>query len=229
MIKKLSLFLLIFVTCSTFSSAQQKDKVIAARDIVAQQINKFFTVKGVELRPGLKMSTALDLLLQKGCAKADNFEYAKSLGIYHLVGPFFSTKDCDINILPTTYNKDVVGAIGITFPKQSNFKDLKATYDNLKASLSNKYHLAECVEKFDDDFVANSTSDPLKLNAIAKKEAVFKSNFYVTEDKRSLFLGQVILGIGAITVDYLSKYFVYITYSTSDSVVEQLTEGEDDL
>ena len=229
MIKKLSFLLLFLVACSTFSSAQKKDKVIAARDIVAQQINKFLTVKGVELRPGLKMSTALDLLLQKGCTKADNFEYAKSLGMYQLVGPFFSTKDCDINILPTTYNKDVVGAIGIAFPQQDNFKDLKATYDNIKASLSNKYYLAECVEKFDDDFVANSTSDPLKLNAIAKKEAVFKSNFYVTEDKRSLFLGQVILQIGAITTGYLSKYLVYITYSTSDTIVEQITQGEDDL
>ena len=220
------LLILLFTFYSFVINAQS---YTTARDIVALEINKFLTVKGIELKPNMLMKDMLTALESKGFEKTVLFEYIKELyGGYELNGPFYSYS-CRTKVLPISSNKEIVGLVNISFPNGSSFKQLKALYDNLKSSLSGKYFLHESIEKFDDDLINEKGSDFLKMNALSKDEGTFKSIFYVSEEEKSLLLGQVVLTISHIYVNYEHEYFVSLSYCTSDEILEQLKSSNEDL
>lgn len=208
--------------------AQSTALVLQYRDYTAQTINKYLTVKGLELKPGLRMKDALKHFESKGFEKNESFlklEY----GGYLLTGEFMGRHNINIYLIPTNKNKDILGIVGINFPEVDSFKSLKEEYNRLKSALSEKYLLSESEESFDSKLIEESTSDLLKLNALERNEAKFESRFQVTNDEGALMLGYIVLGISHVKVDYRSKCYVSLSYHTSDNVVEQLTESNDDL
>ena len=228
--KKLLLFLIFLPLLVNAQPKLDAQAYKDYRDKVASEIGHYLTVKGVELKPGLEMKTLLNIMESKGFSKSEYFDYAwEDRKAYELVGSFFSHEGCSMTIIPTSSNKDVVGVVSIKFPNETSFKRLKEIYDNLKSSLSKKYFLHESTEKFDDNYIERTTSDNLKLLALANNEGTFKSVFYLTEDPSSLMLGQVVLVISHIKVKYDNFYYVSLNYCTSDNVLEQLISSEEDL
>ncbi len=229
--KVLSLLFLLHIACFTAFSQTHKDTVIMMRDYVARNTDKFLTVKGVELKPGLKMDDMLKLMLNKGFKKSELFNMSKEyFGVYQLEGTFFNRLNCTLRIVPIQNNQELVSAVGINFPDAYSFKQLKSDYDDLKEVLSKKYHLYNSVEQFDDEYVEKSTSDYLKLSALEKNEGEFKSKFYVSDDPLSLLLGQVVLSISHVPNQFGgTSYYISITYATSDDMVDQMGSYGDDL
>ena len=224
-------FLLLFVLISinNFVHAQSNMDIVTSRDNMAINLNKFFTVKGIELRPGLKIKSLVKDLLSKGFKKSEFNDLTVKSGYYDLYGSFFNRDKCNIKIFPTSNNKTIVGLIGIIFPKHDSFKTLKEEYDFLKSELSKKYALDSCEEKFNQSEIEESSSDGLKLLALKNNEARFESTFILTEDKESILLGKVTL-----TITYLERFFkdyycVMLGYTTSDHILEQITNIQDDL
>lgn len=229
--KVLSLLFLLHIACFTAFSQTRNDSTVMLRDMLAQRTEKFLTIKGIELKPGLKMADMLKMLINKGFKKDDLYEMAKEkFGVHILKGPFFNRYNCEIKIIPLASKNDYVSIVGVEFPEANSFKQLKKDYDELKASLSNKYHINRCYEQFDEDFVNTSTSDYLKLSAIRNDEGTFETRFYVSEDPISFLLGQVVLSICHVDDGYgKTKYYVLLSYTTSDEIVEQLNSHDDDL
>ncbi len=229
--KVLSLLFLLHIACFTAFSQTHNDSIVMLRDKMAQRTEKFLTVKGIELKPGLKTTDLLRELLNKGFQKDDLYEVAKEkFGVYLLEGPFFNRHNCGVKIVPNTSNKNIVSIIGIEFPEANSFKQLKSDYDVLKASLSEKYHINRCHEQFDEDYVNTSTSDFLKLSAIENDAGNFETRFYVSEDPVSFLLGEVVLSICHVENGYgRTKFYVLLSYTTSDEVVEQMKSYNDDL
>ena len=230
--KKL-LFTLVFglLTCSCVFGQSNADIVKALRDRAIQEnSNKYLTVKGIELKPGLKMNEVLQKMQAKGMAKTDIFKIAKEqFGILDLTGDFAGRSNCNIKVVPISKDKDVVGAISISFPNSETFKSLKDLYDRLKFDLSQKYYIFESEEKFYNDYVNNSTSDYLKRSAIENDEASFETRFHLSDTENSLYLGYVVLRIAHLNVDYHTSCFVMLSYCTPYNVEEQFTTIEDDL
>lgn len=229
--KLFSLLILLHIACFTAFSQTHNDSIVLLRDLVAQRTGKFLTVKGIELKPGLKMADMLKMLIDKGFRKAELYEMGKEkLGVYLLEGPFFNKHNCALKIIPIASKKEYVSMVGIEFPESNSFKQLKSVYDDLKASLSKKYYISTCYEKFDEDFVNKSSSDFLKLSALENNAGIFETRFYVSEDPVNLLLGQVVLSISHVEDGYgKTKFYVILTYTTSDEVVEQLKSHDDDL
>ena len=122
--------------------------------MVAENTDKFLTVKGIELKPGMKMKEMLKKLESKGCKRKEGFDYIRRKeGLYYLSGSYFSHSDCTIWVYPIPSNKKIVGAVGVFLPNTKSFKKLKKYYDDLKEALSEKYSLFECQEGFDDSDV----------------------------------------------------------------------------
>jgi hypothetical protein len=173
--------LICFVLLSAFSQ-NSRSSLIEQRNKIAQNTNSFLTVKGIQLKPGLRMDTILKELESKGMLKtAQSAIVQKEYNGFALEGSFFNRPKCTITILPTNSNKNNVGLVSINFPQSDTFKQLKNDYDNLKAALADKYEISSCIEKFDDDYVNKSTSDYMKLRALRKDEAQFQTRFYVRE------------------------------------------------
>lgn len=229
--KKLVLILLSQVLMvSSLMSQSRTESAILLRDLIAMETQKFFTVKGIELKPGFPMQDFLEQAEAKGWTKSKLFDYVKEkYNVYDLEGSFYSTEGCSIKVLPTTTNKNIVGTVAINFPKSDSFKLLKERYDKLKYSLEKKYYLSECTEKFDDEYVESSTSNSTKLLALSRDEGTFESRFYLSDDEKSLLLGYIVLRISHINVDYTTQYYVSISYCTSDNTIEQLGNADDDL
>ena len=225
------LFFALLLTINTKVCAQStSNSTIELRDKIAQTSNKFLTVKGVELKPGLTMVELLQLLENKGFERSEYFDYVKEkYDTYDLRGTFFSHRNCSIKLLPTANNKKIVGIVGIHFPELDTFSELSNLYYNLKSALKEKYYITSCTESFDNSYINESASDYLKLNAISKDEGLFETRFYVSEEKLSLLLGYIVLKISHITVDYKTTYYVSLSYITSDHTVEQFTSADDDL
>ena len=229
--KKFILLLSLLASCGLTSFAQSKSELdIEMRNELEQSIKKYLTVKGLELKPGLKMNDALSYFESKGFSRTEYFDLAKKeYDIYDLEGSFFNYRKCGLRILPLNENKNIVGLINVHFPDADSFKSLKELYDDLKASLSEKYCLHYCTESFDNDYVNKSTSDYLKLNALSKNECKFQSRFYISDDPLSFLLGHIVLSISSVTVRYETTYYVSLSYATSDNIIEQLSAKEDDL
>lgn len=228
--KLFSLLILLHIACFTAFSQTNSDSNRMARDLMAQSTNKFLTVKGIELKPGFKMSDMLEQLLDKGLKKSEIFDIAKEkFGILDLTGTFLSRPNCSIKVLPTQTDKSIVAAVAIHFPEAKTFNELKSQYDILKSTLSKKYAINNCNEGFDDAYVNKSTSNYLKLSSLEKNEGRFETRFCVSDDPDSFLLGQINLNISCLKVDYNTSFFVTVTYSTSDCVLEQLSSMEDDF
>lgn len=229
--KIFSLLFLLYISCLTAYSQTHNDSIVLLRDLVAQRTGKFLTVKGIELKPELKMADMLKMMLNKGFKKSDLYEMGKErFGVYLLEGPFFNKHNCAVKIIPIASNKEYVSVVGIEFPEANSFKQLKSVYDDLKASLNKKYHVGSCYEQFDEDFVNTSTSDFLKLSALENNAGKFETRFYLSEDSISMLLGQVVLSISHVEDGYgKTKFYVLLSYTTSNEIVEQLKSHDDDL
>lgn len=229
--KLLFTFLLGLVTCTYACAQSNADIFKILRDKAIQENNnKYLTVKGIELKPGLKMDEVLQKMQAKGMAKTDIYDIAKEeFGILDLTGDFAGRRNCNIKVLPTSKNKNIVGVISISFPNSETFKKLKDLYDGLKYDLSQKYYIFESEEKFNDDYVNKSTSDYLKLSAIERDEAQFETRFYISDAEHSIYLGQVVLKITHLQVNYQSTCFVMLSYCTPDDIEEQFSAIKDDL
>lgn len=228
--RKIILLVLLF-TISTITSAQSSsNSTKELRDRIAQTANKFLTVKGIELKPGLTMVELLHALESKGLERSDYFNYVKEkFDGYDLTGTFFNHRNCSIRLLPTNNNKKIVGVVGIKFPELNSFKELSNEYYRLKDALKDKYHIAYCKESFDSEYVNNSTSDFVKLRALSQDEGLFETRFHVSDEEFSLLLGYIVLKITSVTVNYETSYYVSLSYVTSDDTVDQLMSADDDL
>lgn len=175
------------------------------------------------------MEDALKTLEAKGLERSEFFDYLKEeKNTYALEGTFYNRRDCKFVIIPTPNNKNIVGIIGITLPEHDTFKDLKNEYDNLKAALSEKYHMVSSTESFDDESVGESKLDMLKLLAISRGEARFETEFHLSENKEDDLLGYIELYISHTKGEYNDSFKVYIMYCTHDGVMEQ-EHASDDL
>lgn len=224
MMKKV--LLLLIVLYPMFAIAQSYEEIKKVRDQLVENTDRFLTVKGIELRPDLKMAELLRQLRSKGLKDTEASDYIQQIvGGYELAGTFFEHYNCKIKLLPTSNDKSIVGVVNITFPDANSFRQVKDVYDELKAALSRKYVLNECSEGFESDYVDEESSDTRKFLSVLKDEAEFKSRFYLSEDNLSLLLGQVVLSIS----HYELSCYVSLTYSTSDNVVNQLSSTDNDL
>ena len=230
-IMKKTLFTIALICSVTLSAFAQNSRssLIEQRDKIAQKTNTYLTVKGIQLKPGLRMDTILKELESKGITQTDlSSMVQKDYNGYALEGNFFNHPKCNITILPTSSNKNIVGIVSINFPQSDTFKQLKNDYDNLKAALSDKYEISSCIEKFDDKYVSESTSDYLKLTAIRNGEAQFQTRLYVREAE-SLLLGHIVLSISHLSVGGIDSEYISLSYVTPDMVIDQLSVAEDDL
>lgn len=228
--KKSIFIILLQLFCISSFSQTSSDSLLFIRDFIAKKTDKFLTVKGIELKPGLKMNDMLDQLLKNGFKKSEFFNSTKEqYGAYDLIGTFFNCANCKLKIIPTNTDKSIVGIIGINFPESTSFKELKNKYLNLKSALSDKYYTFSSDERFDNEYVDKSTSDILKLNALERNEAIFESRFYATNAPLSILLGQVILKIDHINVNYEPTSYISLIYCTSDRVIEEYISSENDL
>lgn len=82
---------------------------------------------------------------------------------------------------------------------------------------------------FDDDHIESSGSDNNRLLALSRNEGTFESRFNLSNDPTSLLLGYIVLSISHVTIKYDTKYYVSLSYCTSDNAVEQLASADDDL
>lgn len=219
------LFTLLLQLTFALSAFAQSDEV---GEYLAQNSKRFFTVKGLELKPGLLMEDALKAFEAKGWERSESFDYLKEeRNIYALRGTFYNRRNCNIQIFPTLNNKNIVGIIGIILPEQDTFKDLKNQYDILKAALSEKYHMVSSTESFDDESVGEGTFDELKLMAISRNEAKFMTEFHLSENKEDDLLGYIRLIIGHIKVKDNDSFSVSIIYCTYDCIMEQAHASDD--
>lgn len=226
--KRMIMVLMMQVFLFTCLYAQSTEKVLQYRDYIAQTVNKRLTVKGLELKPGLPMKDALKHFKSNGFKLEEEFRKIAP-NEYLLIGEFMGRQNVKIYLIPTNKNKDVLGIVGVAFPMVNTFKKLNEDYSLLKSSLSEKYWLSESDESFKSLLVDESSSDVMKLYALGHGEANFQSRFQVTNDEGALMMGYIVLEISHIKSDQLSQCYVSISYHTSDNVVEQLTEGNDDL
>jgi len=192
----------------------------------AQTSQEYLTVKGIELTLETEINYVLNQLLNKGFQKPDNFnQFYSETGYYVIKGTFNNIPDCSIQLMPAQYDKTKVAIIGIKFPEKNTFNSLKEEYDFLKKSLSQKYYLHEEIEKFDNDYVARSNSDVLKMNALRKDECKFCSLFWINkEDKGGK--GGISLSIGHIYANYSDYYSVYLVYTTPNHIIDLLTTDD---
>lgn len=174
------------------------------------------------------MEDALKAFEAKGWERSEFFDhYKEERNIYVLKGTFYNRRDCNIQVMPTLNNKNIVGLIGINLPKQDTFKDLKNQYDDLKAALSEKYHMVSSTESFDDEAAGEGTLDELKLMAISRDEAEFTTEFHLSENKEDDLLGYIRLIIGHIKVKDNDSFSVSIIYCTYDCIMEQAHASDD--
>lgn len=219
------LFTLLLQLTFAISAFAQSDQT---GEYLAQNSKRFFTVKGLELKPGLLMEDALKAFEAKGWERSEFFDhYKEERNIYVLKGTFYNHRDCNIQVMPTLNNKNIVGLIGINLPKQDTFKDLKNQYDDLKAALSEKYHMVSSTESFDDEAAGEGTLDELKLMAISRDEAEFTTEFHLSENKDDDLLGFIRMSIMHAKVEDNDHFYVSIVYCTYDHIMDQINASDD--
>lgn len=228
MIKKLLFIFLLQMSFATCICAQTREKLIAFRDSIAQQTNKFLTVKSLELKPGLQIEEALKVFESKGWTQKEyNNSSENTHGSILLQGNFFNTPDCEITIFPTINNKDIVGSIVISFPEKDSFKTLKNEYETLKSSLNQKYYINSCTESYGNENIDDTASDIVKLHLLSEGSATFTTKFITSEDPNSILLGYTELQILHYNNDSETKDFVSLMYITSDFIIEKLSAIDD--
>lgn len=224
MAHKILLTLLLQLTVA-FSAFAQTDNI---GEYLAQNSKRFLTVKGLELKPGLRMDDALKAFEAKGWEHSDMFDFVKEkYNVYNLNGTFYKYNNCDIKIFPTGNNKNIVSMVTISLPERKSFKDLKEDYDELKSALNNKYYMFSSTESFDDKYLEESTSDLLKLTALSRNEANFMTEFHLSENKSDDLLGFIRLRIDHINVNGQDFFYVSILYCTYDHIMEQINAVDD--
>lgn len=226
MMKKFAIFLLLqFAIFANVNAQSNNISIDEFRELINQKADRFLTFKGIELKPGLKMKDFVSQLESKGLKRMTDFESKHNSA--SLEGTFFNISDCEIHIVPTKQDPNMVGVVGVAFPNRDSFKRLKAEYDQLKASLSEKYTVSAGIESFDDEYIESTTSDHLKLNALSNDEGRFETDFTLSDD--NLTCGYIVLSIAHVEVAYEDYFYVSLAYYTPDKVYEQLYSRNDDL
>ena len=201
-----SLVLFCIFSVSTVAQSISKEELVFVRDLLSESIKQHLTVKGIELKPGMKMVDMLNYALEKGWKKTEDFDMCYSeFSVYDLNGSFYNRSFCNIKIKPLESDKSIVDYVAIAFPNVNSFKQLKNDYDRLKTALSEKYVLFNSEEFFDNKNIEESNSDILKLNALENDECKFQSTFYLNDDPAGL-LGYIRLTISCVKVEYIKQY-----------------------
>lgn len=219
----------LFFASANYAQTKEIDTIRLVQNYVYNQIKNSFTVKGIELLPGLQIMDFLNIALSKGLKKEEYYNLIyEQTGMYELVGTFYGYDNCKIWVIPIGDNKQYLGSVGISFPQMDSFDILKSLYDNLKYSLSKKYYLYESTEIFYDDYVNSSNSNQLKLSALADKNGKFESRFYVSEKEGSAILGDLTLCIRPYKTD--QQYFeISLLYHAPDYFIYKYIKSDDDL
>lgn len=203
-------FSLIFAICALCSYAQESHL-------------PYFTFKGIELTPGITVKDISSKLIKNGC-KYDDVYSNEDMSI--LFGTFCNY-DTKFMILPCHQNKEMASIITAQLPERESWKQLKADYDNMKSILSQKYFKEVEKEYFDDNYIAESTSDYLKLHALQSDECTFMTRFDIADSEEAIFYGYIVLGISHVYVDFVHHHYVSVSYVTSANVIEQFSSMSD--
>lgn len=225
MVQKVLLTLFLQLTV-VFSAFAETDITKNSTEVNHQ---KYLTVKGLELKPGLRMDDALNAFKAKGWVHLNvNDETIRDTKFYVLRGIFYNYVNSEVFIYSTINDRNIVGKLEICFPSMDSFKELKDLYDRLKSALGKKYHMISHTETFHDKNVNNSSQDKYKLKALEQGKAIFNSKFVLNKDSNSSSSGYILLYFKSDKMDFFKSYYVYITYVTPDGIAEQLS-AEDDL
>lgn len=221
------IWILVFLSVMCLSLKAQSYADLEERDQYTQN-NKYLTVKGLKLKPGLKMEDALNYFLSKGFKKRTTFENLKERdGYYALEGDFFNIASCHFDVTPTRNNPDVLGVVAIFLPERNSFRELISDYNNLKQALCLKYNLNSSKEYFTNQNIDKSGTDKLKLYALQNNDAVFESTFTLEAD--NLQMGFISLNIESVNSNGNRRSYVTLTYATPDQVLESRKNILDDI
>lgn len=223
MIKKLLFIFLLQLSLVSCVCNQTKNRLIASRDSIANQTDKFITFKGLELKHGIQMADALKALEAKGLKRSEQFDYKKrKYHIYSLRGTFYMYRDCNITIYPTKNDKDIFGEISIYLPYRYSFKEMKKDYDYLRHVYGNRYHMVSATVSFDDKCIDENMLDSVKPKNFSYDHAYLMTEFHISDDKQGELSGLIRLNTVYITPQNKDVYYVVITYSTYVNNLEQI-------
>lgn len=228
MIKKLLFIFLLQMSFATCICAQKVIDWRATRDSIAKHADKFLDVEGLKLKPGLTMKKTMEMFEAIGWKTDPFYEVEDDDSQMHILkGESLGIKNCEMFITPTEKDKNIVGVIGIVYTESNSFKKLKETYDRVKESLSEKYHVLSSKEYFKDKKTENSTSNKEKLKALAQDEAVFETTFTISDNVDYNVLGYATLFINHYGDKQGRFNSVSVIYFTSDSFIENMEDDPD--
>ena len=223
MIKKLLFIFLLQLSLVSCVCNQTKNRLIASRDSIANQTDKFITFKGLELKHGIQMADALKALEAKGFKRSEQFDYKKrTYHIYSLRGTFYKYRDCNITIYPMESDKDIFGEIAIFLPYRYSFKEMKKDYDDMRHVYGNRYHMVSATVSFDDKCIDENMLDSVKPKNFSYDYASLMTEFHISDDKQGELSGLIRLNTVYITSQNKDVYYVVITYSTYVNNLEQI-------
>ena len=137
-----------------------------------------------------------------------------------MTGDFAGYSECNIYInivLPD----DVIGMVSVSFPNQSRWSYLQATYNNIKKMLIEKYGTpSSCTEEFDSYRQPTSEYDAMSL--LKQDKYKYETKFYVEG-------GIIQLSISRIYVDYEHLFYVSLTYYDISNQQRSTKNAIDDL
>lgn len=197
--------------------------IICMCSFAQEQKYPFPKCKGVELTAGITIKDITDGLVKSGC-KLDKEQTNADMSI--LWGTFCNY-DCKFMVLPCNQNREMASILSVQLPERDSWKQLKADYDNMKSILSQKYFKQSEEDYFDDSYVAETTSDYLKLHALQENECTFRTKFDVADCDEALMYGFIVLSISHVYVDYKHYDYVSVSYFTSANVFEQMSSISD--
>lgn len=181
------------------------------------------TFKGIELTPGITVKEVINGLEKTGC----RFDKDVSTNDANILWGSFCNYDAKFFVLPCKSNHDIASVVAAQLPQRDSWKQLKADYDNMKSLLAKKYCIILEQEYFDDDYVASTTSDYLKLHALQSNECQFHSRFAISDDDNASVFGYIVLTISHVEVDYEHYNYVNVSYVTMANVAEQISSISD--
>ena len=152
---------------------------------------------------GVPFDTPSDEFVAK--LKKQGYKYVAKLSnnFIKMTGDFAGYSDCDVYInivLPD----DVIGYVGVSFPKQSLWSHLQSRYNNIKSMLIKKYGEPSYITEMFDSYI-QPTSEHDAMILLQQDKYKYETIFYVEG-------GIIQLNIRRIYVDYEHIFYVSLTY-----------------